>query len=59
MNEIKLLTVEVSTLLENLESFKERPNKAKSKRLRLELGELKKKVTGYRSILLELDKEGY
>ena len=59
MNEIKLLAVEIATLTENLESFIEKPNKAKSKRLRLELGELKKKVTGYRTILLDLDREGY
>lgn len=59
MNEILTLKKETESLAENVANFIEKPNKSKSMRLRLELGELKKKVTDYRRILLELDKAGY
>ena len=59
MNEITNLNTEAEALATNVADFIEKPNKAKSKRLRLELGELKKKITDYRRILIELDTAGY
>ena len=59
MNGITNLNTEAEALAANVADFIEKPNKAKSKRLRLELGELKKKITDYRRILIELDTAGY
>ena len=59
MEEIIKLQDEIEKLSDNLYDFIERPNKSKSKNLRLELGEVKKKITDYRKILMDLDKAGY
>lgn len=58
MNEIEQLEEEVQDLLNTVTAYLHEPTKANSKRLRLALGETKKKVTDYRSILMELDREG-
>lgn len=58
MNEIELLEQETQALLETIQTYLDDPTKANSKRLRLGLGESKKKVTDYRSILMDLDREG-
>ena len=59
MDDIRQLLHDVEHLQSSLETFTEAPTKAESKRIRLMLGELKKQVTDYRSILVELDQEGY
>jgi len=59
MNEIKTLAEEIQALSESTESFIDKPNKAKSKRLRSGLNDLKKKVTEYKKLLIELDTAGY
>lgn len=56
MNELEL---EVQALLEEITAYNMKPNKAKSARVRAKLGELKKKVTGYRADLVAADKAGY
>lgn len=59
MDEIESLQEETNNLSDNIYEFLSNPNKTKSKNLRVELGEMKKKITDYRSILMELDKKGY
>ena len=57
MDNIVRLEKETQELLETVQAYLDDPTKANSKRLRLGLGESKKKVTDYRSILMELDRE--
>lgn len=59
MDDILKLRATIESLAAQITDFVEEPNKTKSKNLRLALGEVKKNVTDYRSILMELDKEGY
>lgn len=59
MDELVKLEAELESALEEVRSFNDTPNKSKSKRIRLQLGEIKKKVTAIRAILVEADKAGY
>lgn len=59
MEEIEKLAIEIETLKFELDEYLDNPTKTKSKAIRLQLGELKKKITGYRRILVDLDSDGY
>jgi len=50
------LTTKVAKLLEELQTYKTKPTKACSKRIRLLLGNIKKNTSTYRAHLLSLDK---
>ena len=59
MDEILKLQVKIKVLSDELASFVEKPTKASSKRVRMQLNDLKKDITAYKQILVELDKAGY
>lgn len=56
MNE---LSEELQSLLTSVTDYESNPTKAESKRIRIKLGELKKKITELRAELIMLDKAGY
>lgn len=49
----------VSNLGDELASYLTKPNKSKSKRIRVMLGRIKNQATSYRKILRDLDDKGY
>ena len=60
MNEIKQLQNELESLLIKVAEYNNvKKTKTISGKIRAELGELKKKVTGYRADLVNLDRAGY
>jgi outer membrane murein-binding lipoprotein Lpp len=59
MEKVRELQAEVESLKNEIESFLEKPNKAKSKRIRMALTQLKKFATEYKRVLIDLDKQGY
>lgn len=56
---MKELESQLQSVLNEVQQYNEKPNKALSKRIRVKLGSLKKDVTGYRTQLVEADKVGY
>jgi len=58
-NTIKELQKALIELLTDVNIYDENPTKTRSKAIRLQLGELKKKVTDIRKELVELDSKGY
>ena len=56
---MKELEEQLTHLLAEVESYNNKPNKSKSKRIRTGLGALKKQVTGLRSSLIAADNAGY
>jgi uncharacterized protein YlxW (UPF0749 family) len=59
MEKVRELQTEVESLKNEIDSFLEKPNKAKSKRIRMALTQLKKFATEYKRVLIDLDKQGY
>jgi len=53
------LQSQLETLLAEIQAYNTKPTKTLSKRIRLQLGLLKKQVTGIRADLVEADKKGY
>ena len=56
MNELQ---TQIESLLEEVTSYNDKPNKAKSKRIRLQLGKLKNDTPIVRKELMDLDAAGY
>lgn len=56
MNEVE---TQLLNLLAEVSSYKETPTKAKSKRIRLQLGKLKNDTPILRKELMDLDAKGY
>lgn len=59
MSEIKSLEAELESVLAQVKTYNEEPTKTMSGKIRISLGEIKKKVTSLRSLLVAADKEGY
>lgn len=57
--DINDLTKVAGELLKEIDSYNTKPNKAKSKRIRLLLGQIKNATPGLRATLVEADKSGY
>ena len=53
------LQTQLESLLNEVASFNEKPNKAKSKRIRVKLGKLKNDTPILRRELMSLDTKGY
>ena len=56
---MKKLEEELTLVLADVAQYNVKPNKALSKRVRKQLGELKKSVTGIRAELVLRDTNGY
>ena len=56
---IKKLQADLIQLLTDVNTFDEKQTKTLSRKLRLQLGDLKLEITGIRKELVELDKAGY
>ena len=56
---MKNLENELESVLAEVKVYNAKPTKASAGRVRKQLGELKKRVTGIRAELVELDRKGY
>ena len=56
---IKKLQADLIQLLTDVNTFDEKQTKTLSRKLRLQLGDLKLEITGIRKELVDLDKAGY
>jgi len=56
---IKKLQADLTQLLTDVNTFDEKQTKTLSRKIRMQLGDLKLEITGIRKELVDLDKAGY
>lgn len=56
MEELSTIKTALMAALDQIEAYEAKPTKAASKRIRTELGEIKKQVTAVRAALVAADK---